>query len=216
MLLPPYCLIVLVSLALLTGCGSPAVAAPPSSMTHVLLRPSQHVQVRTLAMRPNRLECDAITHVRPSLRHVTCYDILTLQVGPFHRRGHWTEGYASIRHCVARLTAAQRRQGCVQPLHACVVSTRPCAPEWTAQTSFMFGTNGKRVRKEWVTCGIGMSSVFRYRLNWCGTSRSFDPQRQGWLSVGDDYEVAIPHVVQIGTGERVIMRPDGALLFEGW
>ena len=40
------------------------------------------------------------------------------------------------------------------------------------------------------------------------------PWRRGWISVGDDYELRIPNVVQMGTEEPFDRRPDGELLFE--
>jgi hypothetical protein len=205
--------------AALAGCSAPGssttMAPPPRYTASVLLRPAQHAQARTIQFRPNSAECWAIAHVQSSLKNVRCYDVLTLQLGPWHRRGQQREGYASIQQCVARLTPAQLHAGCVHSVQTCANRQNgQCAPDWTARTSIEFLTNGKRVTKEWLTCtGFGIFQDFRYHLHYCGAAKEFVPWKRGWLSVGDDYELDIPNVVQVGTEERFDLRPDGALLF---
>src|SRR5947209_1797612 len=208
-------LVALALAALLTDCGSATMAAAPRYVSSVLIRPSGGVQLRTIQVRPDTYACDAITRVRSDLKNVRCYDVLTLQLGPFHPRGAWKEGYASIRRCIARLTRRQVRAGCVQSVQSCSVPKGgACPPAWTAHTSIEFRTDARRVRKEWMTCGIGIFHRFQFHLRWCGTASPLESGRIGWLSFGDNYELDIPGVVQDGTAERFVLRPDGALLFE--
>lgn len=205
-------------LTVLAGCGSAhssvAMAPAPHYTTSVLLLPVHHVQVRTIQFRPDSYDCAAIAYVRPDLKSVRCYDVLTLQLGPSQPRSGWTEGYASIRQCVARLTPIQLKGGCVHAIQTCVNQrNNACAPDWTAQTSIEFLTDGRQVKKEWLTCGGATAHGFQVTLLYCGVAREFVPWRRGWLSVGDNPHLHIPNVVDRYTEERFDLRPDGALLF---
>jgi len=212
-------LAVLLLLVALAGCGlanhSIAMAPTPIYTTSVLLSPAPHAQVRTIQFRPDSYECTATAHVRPDLKNVRCYGTLTLQLGPSHQYGRWTQTYAAIRQCVARLTPAQLHAGCLHSIETCAnPKNGACAPDWTSQTSIEFRTNGKQVKKEWITCGGFTAHWFDYRLRYCGAAREIVPWRRGWISVGDDYELRIPNVIQMSTEERFDLRPDGGLLFE--
>lgn len=201
-------------LLLLAGCSSASMAPLPRYTTSVLLLPPAHIQQRRIQFPPNSMECWAIAHVRTDLKNVRCYDVLTLQLGPVHHHHGWTEGYAAIRQCVARLTPAQLRGGCARSIRLCATGNEQgCAPEWTAQTAIGFRTDGKHVIKEWITCGAVTTHRFTYHLHWCGTAKGLPPHQLHWLSAGDDYELDIPGVVEVGTEERISLRPDGALLF---
>ncbi len=207
-------------LVVLAGCGSAqssaAMVPAPHYTTSVLLLSVPHAQVRTIQFRPDSYDCAAIVYVRPDLKSVRCYDVLTLQLGPSQRRGRWTERYASIRQCVARLTPAQLKGGCVHSIQTCANQrNNACAPGWTSQTSIEFLTNGTQVKKEWLTCGEATAHGFRVTSQYCGASRKFVPWRRGWLSVGDNSRLYIANVVDRHTEERFDLRPDGALLFAG-
>ncbi len=207
-------------LVVLAGCGSAqssaAMVPAPHYTTSALLLPVPHAQVRTIQFRPDSYDCAAIAYVRPDLKSVRCYDVLTLQLGPSQPRGRWTERYASIRQCVARLTPAQLKGGCVHSIQTCANQrNNACAPDWTSQTSIEFLTNGTQVKKEWLTCGEATAHGFRVTSQYCGASRKFVPWRRGWLSVGDNSRLYIANVVDRHTEERFDLRPDGALLFAG-
>lgn len=207
--------VVTVVLVLTAGCGSTVMAPIPHYTRHLTLRPSSRPQIRTIQFPPDRSECWAIAQVRPNLTDVRCYDTLTLQLSPLTPHGQTRTATASIRQCVARLTNQQLRQGCNQTLQRCNSGTEGCPPGWTAQTIVQFRTNGTQVEKGTIICGNGTFQVFHYHLHWCDAVHGLPPRHLHWLSAGDNYELDIPGVVQIGTEERIAIRPDGALIFQG-
>lgn len=187
------------------------MAPAPHYTTSALLSPRFHqAQIRRVQFRPNTDVCDAIAAVHADVNNLRCYDVLTLQLGPWHHHGRWTEGYASIRQCVARLTGDQLKAGCV---HSIQTGVNQDAPSATWGTSIEFRMDGKRITKEWMTCGNFTGKGFHYRLRYCETRQEYVPWERGWVSVGDNYELSMPYPFQDDSYERFDLRPDGGLQF---
>lgn len=204
------------ALALLAGCSGSAGMAPlPHYANHLTLLPSSRFQIRTIQFRPDRAQCWAFAQVQSDLRNIRCYDVITLQLGPLHPDTGSRTGFAAIRQRVARMTPNQLDEGCMRTLRKCRIKSGLCIPGWTAQTSLQFDTNSRQVGKGWITCGMGIFNTFRYHVHWCDAIHGLPPFQRQWLSAGDDFKLTIPGVVQDDTEERISIRPNGALVFQG-